>query len=56
MNWVIVYSAGGGNKAKFFIYPENVKHFIQFLKDLDISFNLYEYDGEHFVPITEDQI
>ena len=56
MNWVVVYSANGENKARFFVYPENVKNFIQFLKDIDISFNLYEYDGEHFVPITEEEI
>ena len=56
MNWVIVYTLEGKNKAHFFIYPEDVRLFIGMLKAMDKDFNLYEYDGEEFVRITEDQI
>lgn len=56
MSWVVVRSVDGKYTARFFVYPDNLKPFIKLLKEIDKKFKLYEYDGEQFTLITEDEI
>lgn len=53
MDYVVVYQMDVENKAHFFYYRDNALTFIKFLEDMDKTYKLFMYDGEHFEPVEK---
>lgn len=51
MDYVVVYNMDQENKAHFFYYRENALSFIKFLEDMNKTYSLFIYDGEHFKDV-----